>query len=119
MCKKYLIKIGELTLGYTHFEKADASMGVVFGKLNFAEQRFGYDFLKEYCTENQIELASYDPEDKLISTMTIPDLKITNENSIEIKGIGNQITGMDNDEFEISIFGIPSQLYEEEFPDHV
>ena len=36
--------------------------------------------------------------------MTISELKVINENGIEIKGVGNQITGMDNEEYEISIF---------------
>jgi len=35
MIKKYLIKIEKTILGYTYFEKADAPMGVVSGKLNF------------------------------------------------------------------------------------
>ncbi|GAL77115.1 hypothetical protein JCM19275_59 [Nonlabens ulvanivorans] len=68
---------------------------------------------------NQIEIASDYPEDKMISTMSIPKLKIKSDNGIEIKGVGNQITGMDNEEYEISIFGIPYPFYEEEFPHHV
>ena len=119
MNKKYLIKIEEKLIGYSDLEKADAPMGVVFGELIFTDLKFGYDFLKEYCGNNQIELASDYPEDKMISTMDIPKLKITNDNGIEIKGIGNQITGMDNEEYEISIFGIPYPFYEEEFPHHV
>ncbi|MEP5341171.1 MAG: hypothetical protein ABJL44_15640 [Algibacter sp.] len=113
------IYLNGLLIGITELEKADAPMGVVFGELKFAEQRFVYHFLKDYCLKNQIELASDFPEDKMISTMTIPQLKITNDNGIEIKGIGNQITGMDNEEYEISIFGIPYSFYEEEFPQHV
>ena len=54
----------------------------------------------------------------MISTMSISELKVINENGIEIKGIGNQITGMDNEEYEISIFGISYPFYEEEFPHH-
>ncbi|MFC7445292.1 MULTISPECIES: hypothetical protein [Mesoflavibacter] len=69
--------------------------------------------------DKQIELASDYPEDKMISTMSISELKITSDNGIEIKGVGNQITGMDNEEYEISIFGIPYPFYEEEFPHHV
>ncbi len=94
-------------------------MGVVIGELRFTDQKFGYDSLKEYCENNQIELASDYPEDKMISTMNISELKITNDKGIEIKGVGNQITGMDNEEYEISIFGIPYPFYEEEFPHHV
>ena len=57
--------------------------------------------------------------DKIISTMSISELKVTNESGIEITGIGNQISGMDHEEYKIEIFGIPYPFYEEEFPHHV
>ncbi|WP_298321266.1 hypothetical protein [uncultured Aquimarina sp.] len=119
MSKIYNIHLNGLLIGTTELEKADAPMGVVIGELRFTDQKFGYDSLKEYCENNQIELASDYPEDKMISTMNISELKITNDKGIEIKGVGNQITGMDNEEYEISIFGIPYPFYEEEFPHHV
>lgn len=119
MNKTYRIYLNEILIGNSNLEKADAPMGVVFGELIFTDLKLGYDFLKEYCGNNQIELASDYPEDKMISTMDIPELKITTDNGIEIKGVGNQITGMDNEEYEISIFGIPYPFYEEEFPHHV
>ena len=119
MNKKYLIKIEGKLIGYSDLEKADAPMGVAFGLIEFNGIVSPYEFLREYCLNNQIELATHYPEDKMISTMSIPELKITSDNGIEIKGIGNQITGMDNEEYEISIFGIPYPFYEEEFPHHV
>jgi len=117
--KIYNILLNELLIGTTELEKADAPMGVVFGLIEFNGIESPYEFLKEYCLNKQIELASDYPEDKMISTMSIPELKIKRDNGIEIKGIGNQITGMDNEEYEISIFGIPYPFYEEEFPHHV
>lgn len=119
MNKKYFIKIEGKLIGYSDLEKADAPMGVAFGLIDFIGIESPYEFLKEYCLNKQIELAYDYPEDKMISTMSIPDLKITSDNGIEIKGIGNQITGMDNEEYEISIFGIPYPFYGEEFPHHV
>lgn len=79
----------------------------------------GYEFLKKYCLENNIELADDYPEDKLISTRTIENLKVRNENGIEIKGLGNQISGMDGNEFEIILEGVAYPFFEEEFPHHV
>jgi hypothetical protein len=64
-------------------------------------------------------LADDYPEDKLISTRTIESLSVLNERGLEIKGVGNQISGMDSDEFEITIEGISYPFYEEEFPHHV
>jgi hypothetical protein len=113
--KIYNILLNELLIGTTELEKADVPMGVVFGLIEFNGIESPYEFLKEYCLNKQIELTSDYPEDKMISTMSIPELKITRDNGIEIKGIGNQITGMDNEEYEVSIFGIPYPLYEEEF----
>ena len=59
------------------------------------------------------------PKDKLISTMTIDTLIVKNENGIEVKGIGNQISGMDSDVYEVTLLGVPYPFYEEEFPHHV
>ncbi len=115
----YSIHIGETKLRTTKLEKADAPMGVVSGDIIFAEQNMGYDFIKNYCQSMNIELASDFPEDKLISTMTIDNLIVKNEKGMEIKGIGNQISGMDSDVYEVTLLGIPYPFHEEEFPHHV
>mgnify|MGYP007079508136 CR=1 FL=1 len=104
MNKTYNIYLKEVLIGTTELEKADAPMGVAFGLIEFNGIESPYEFFKEYCLNNQIELASDFPEDKLISTMSIPELKIRSDNGIEIKGVGNQITGMDNEEYEIFCF---------------
>lgn len=119
MKKEYTIFLSNEKLGTTRLEKADAPMGVVFGEISFTKMNIGYDFIKEYCKSNGIELASDFPEDKLISTRTIENLSVKNDFGIEIKGIGNQISGMDSDGFEISLEGISYPFYEEEFPHHV
>ena len=119
MKNKYKIILENEEIGTTDFEKADAPMGVVLGKLTFIKPHFNYDFLKKYCLKNNIEITMDYPEDKVISTSTIPKLKVLNQNGIEIKGIGNQIIGMDNEEYQIEIFGIAYPFYGEEFPNHV
>jgi hypothetical protein len=117
--KEYKIYLNEKEIGTSKLEKGDAPMGVAFGKLSFIDRNYGYSQIKNYCTENGIELAMDFSDDKMISTMTLNKLKVINENGIEIKGIGNQITGMDNEEYEISIFGIAYPFYETEFPNLV
>lgn len=119
MKKKYTIFLSKEKLGTTRLEKADAPMGVVFGEISFTKMNIGYDFIKEYCKSNGIELASDYPEDKLISTRTIEQLTVKDDSGIEIKGIGNQISGMDSEGFEITLEGIPYPFFEEEFPYHV
>ncbi len=119
MEKEYSIYLDSKKIGTTRFEKADAPMGVVFGEIIFVKDEWNYDSIKSYCLANHIEIADDYPEDKLISTRTLDTLKIKNDKGIEIKGVGNQISGMDSDGFEISIEGITYPFYEEEFPHHV
>lgn len=114
----YIIYLDKIKLGTTLFEKADAPMGVVFGKIKFDKINIGYQFIKDYCLSNNIELTYDCPNDQVLSTRTITSLKVINEYGVEIKGVGNQITGMDNDGFEISIEGIPYPFYEKEFSHH-
>lgn len=117
--KLYDIFLDNNKIGTTEFEKGDAPMGGVFGKITFINISSGYDFFKTYCVTNDIELVTDYPEDRLILTRTINNLAIKNELGMEIKGVGNQISGMDSDEFEISLEGVPYPFYEEEFPHHV
>lgn len=117
--KEYIIHLDNLQIGTTKFEKADAPMGVVIGTLKFVDDKYKYMYLKNYCKINKIELSLDYPKDKMISTGTIPELKVTNNLGVEINGVGNQITGMDSEEYEISIFGISYPFYGEEFPHHV
>ncbi|KEO71852.1 hypothetical protein [Anditalea andensis] len=117
--KRYYISLDDKIIGTTELEKADAPMGIVFGQIQFNDIIFGYDFFKKYCLENIIELADSYPEDKFISTRTIEKLKVINEKGIEIKSKGNQVSGMDGDEFEITLEGVAYPFFEEEFPHHV
>ena len=116
--KQYQVILDGKKIGTTELEKADASMGVVFGKLRFEGIDSGYQFLNAYCRENNIETEDH-PEDKLISTRDITDLKVVNADGKEIKGVASSISGMDADGFEITIEGIPYPFYETEFPHHV
>jgi len=116
---EYKIFLDGSKIGVSELEKADVPMGVVFGKINFTEENFNYNFFSDYCKRNFIEVGFEYPEDKLISTRFIPTLKVINEKGIEIKGSGIHISGMDSDGFEIEIFGVPYPFYEEEFPHHV
>jgi hypothetical protein len=115
----YSIYLDSKKIGTTRLEKADAPMGVVFGKIIFNKKELNYSLIKAYCKTNNIELTDDYSEDKLISTRTIDSLVVKNEQGIEIKGSGNQISGMDSEGYEISIEGIPYPFYEEEFPQHV
>ena len=117
--KLYNILLDNNIIGTTELEKSDAPMGVVFGKINFINISSGYIFFKSYCLTNNVEMVSDYPEEKFISTRTIENLVVKNELGIEIKGLGNQISGMDSDEFEITLECVPYPLFEEEFPHHV
>ena len=115
----YNILLENKTIGMTELEKADAPMGVVFGKIKFINVVSGYDYFKTYCLTNNIEIISDFPDDRLILTTNIPNLKVIDRNGIEIKGQEISIEGMDDDCFEVKIFGVPYPFFEEEFPHHV
>jgi len=119
MNKFYKIKFDGVIIGETKFEKADPPMGVVYGEIINSSEIINYEFIKSFCKKNKIELASDYPEDKLISTRTIKQLKIISPQEIEINWLGNQITGMDGEGYQITIEGIGYPLYQEEFPHHI
>ena len=119
--KVYKVFLDGLEIATTKLERGDSPMGVASGVLNFKDKNFGYKEIKEFCIKNNIETSMDEPEDKCISTMSLENnLKIINENGVEIKGIGGvNISGMDFDWYEIAILGISYPFYENEFPKHV
>jgi hypothetical protein len=117
--KVYSLLLENTKIGTTDLEKADAPMGVVFGQVKLNEISSGYNFFKDYCLKNGIEIRYDFPEEALIVTADIPALKVLDPNGIEIKGQSIHIEGMDTDSFEVTILGIPYPFFEAEFPHHV
>ena len=117
--KIYDIFLDDKKIGTTLLEKADASMGVAFGNINFIDIISGYEFVRNFCLTKNIDLTFDYQDEKLISTRTIENLVVKNDRGTEIKCLGNQISGMDSDEFEITLEGIAYPFYEQEFPHHL
>ena len=117
MSKIYTIILDNKKIGTSLLEQADAPMGIVFGVISFIDKSFTYSFLSKYCKDTNIKTTEY-PEDKLITTMDIPTLRVLNETGAEIKGESTYINGMDSDAFYINIIGISYPFYEQEFPNH-
>ncbi len=114
------ILLDDKLFGTTKLEFGDPPMGIVFGQINFVEKNIGYDFFKQYCTDNLIEIQTDYPNDKLISTGQIKNLKVYNSENFELLSkLGNNIEGMDSDSYTITILGIDSEVYEREFPEHI
>ncbi|MDH4472868.1 MAG: hypothetical protein QE487_09685 [Fluviicola sp.] len=113
----YNIFLDDKKIGISFLERADAPMGCVNGQITFVGENFDYDFFSKYCKNNNFKVDEY-PEDKVISTQTIPTLKVINENGTEITGEGCYISGMDSDGYEINIIGIPYPFFGEEFSHH-
>jgi len=83
--KQYDILLDNKKIATTELENSDAPMGVVYGRVTFDHIISGYDFLKTYCVKNNIVIITDYPEDKLIGTADIPNLKVVNSNGIEIR----------------------------------
>lgn len=118
--KIYKILLDDKLFGTTKLEFGDPPMGIVFGQISFEEKNIGYDFFKQYCTDNLIKIQTDYPKDKLISTGQIKNLKVYNSENFELESkLGNNIEGMDSDNYTITIIGIDSEVYEKEFPEHI
>ena len=118
MSTKYHIYLAGKYLGYTYFESADPSMGVVMGKIYFEDIKSPYSLVRDYCRENGVLLNEDDSELEAISTQSIDALRVVSEKGVEIKGLGSTILGFREDGYEIDVFGIPYPFYGEEFPGH-
>jgi hypothetical protein len=92
---KYILELDGVIIGYTEFEFADPPMGVVHGKIIFDGIDSPYNFFKNHCKKFNIEITSDFPEDKLITTYIIPQLKVILENGNQLQGWGGAIEGMD------------------------
>lgn len=117
--RKYYLLLENKLIGTTAFENADAPMNVVFGKINFIESDFGYDKLKNYCTEKSISILYDYPEDKLISMNNIPNLVISDNDGNIINAEVKAIEGMDSDFYTLNLLGISPEQYEKYFSKHI
>ncbi|MNL21981.1 hypothetical protein D3C87_1432980 [compost metagenome] len=90
---KYILELDGVIIGYTEFEFADPPMGVVHGKIIFDGIDSPYNFFKNHCKKFNIEITSDFPEDKLITTYIIPQLKVILENGNQLQGWGGAIEG--------------------------
>ncbi|MBL7944531.1 MAG: hypothetical protein JNN32_00605 [Flavobacteriales bacterium] len=114
----YRILLGGVFIGTTQLERADAPMGVVIGRISFSEAGSGYSFITEYCGKNGITLDLDDAEFKCIETPALAELVVFNSKGTVVKGVGSYLSGMDNEGFDVTIYGISYPFYEEEFPHH-
>ena len=95
-------------------------MGVVFGEVEFVGIESPYAYFKTYCQKAQIAFEEDDPDLELIGNLVLPDLKVFNENGVEIDGDGGiYVSGMKGEGYAVNILGIGYPFFEEEFPHHV
>ena len=118
MNKIYDIFLDKNKIGTTELEKADVPMGVVFGQINLLDIKDGYKFFKDYCLKNTIGITKY-PEDKFISTRHIPNLQVFDTDKTEIKGVAISVAGQGNNDFEMTIEGVPHSLFISKFGHHI
>jgi len=115
---QYSIYLDDVKIGASQLENADAPMGVVFGKIHFDGIKSGYDFFVDFCLKEGIAYID-DARERIIMINDFLRLRVLNSKGVEIRGLGNQVSGSDADFFEIYLLGIPYPFYEEEFEEHV
>lgn len=106
MNKSYDIYLGTHKLGKTSFQLTNSTQGIVFGLIDFKEGITGYEFLKNWCVNNQVELEIDLPEEQIILTKGILPLTLKDEDGAILHWTSNQITGIANHDFELSVQGI-------------
>lgn len=118
MSKQYDIWLNGVRFGSTGLGKADVPMSIVSGSIQLINEHHDCNYIRDYCLENTIGFNYYQDE-KSISTLNIPNLQVFTTEGVEIKGDSATIEGTEISGFEISIWGIPSEIYENEFPYHI
>ncbi len=126
MVVKYHIYLEQQYLGYSLLDKADPPMGVVMGTIVFVDIATPYPLLRDYCVDHGIELNEDEPELALLMTQSIAALRVIDDHGVVIKGAckddgkgaGATIAGMQDEGYQIEIFGIPYPFYEQVFPHH-
>lgn len=103
-------------MGSTLLERADAPMGVVFGKLFPVDESFNTEWIRNYCSENKVEITASEVD--FIQTSHLLRLSVMSETAIEIEGQCSYLSGNDSDGFDITIEGIPCSLFITEFEHH-
>ncbi len=114
----YKIELNGIQIGTTKFEYADVPMGVIHGKIDFINISSPYKLFKSHCKKHKVQINVDDKRNRMIDTVVIPELKVYNGNETELKGWGGAITGMDNDEYEITFGGIEWKIMNSEFRNH-
>ena len=102
MNKIYKILLDGKEIGTTQLEKADAPMGVAFGEIQFSIEEVGYEYLLSYCKKKNILISEYPGDNFFQNNESVESLKILNEDGIEIKGLGNQLSVIKDEKYEIS-----------------
>jgi hypothetical protein len=114
----FKVLLSNKVIGVTSLEKADVPMGVLFGHLQLDNIDNGYDFFKSYCLQEHIGFTD-DKKDKLITTRHISKLKVIDTDNTEIKGSSISVAGQGKNDFEITIEGVPHNIFGFRFKHHV
>ncbi len=118
MAREYIIELDGQRIGTTELEKHDAPMGIVLGTIRLEGHPSGYDLFKRHCAAHGVEVDDQ-ADVRCLITQFMSGVRVISPEGVEIKGAGITVSGFDDDEWEISILGIPYPFYGSEFPHHV
>jgi hypothetical protein len=114
----FKVFLDDKLIGTTLLEKADVPMGVVFGQIVLYNIDDAYDFFKAFCLQKQIGFTD-DKQDKFLTTRHISNLKVFDKDNTEIKGSAISVSGQGSIDFEITIEGVPHNIFSFKFQNHI
>ncbi len=114
----YRIFLGDQEIGTTSLECGDPPMGVAWGVVTLREDVIPFDHFTAYCRAQNIKLNQSDSALGLIDTPFVPGLRVVRRDGVEIKGQGNCFFGFADEGYEISVLGISTAFFRQEFPHH-
>ena len=115
---QFKVLLNDKLIGSTSLEKADVPMGVLFGQLQLDNIDNAYEFFKSYCLQEHIGFTD-DKQDKFITTKHISNLKVLDTDNTEIKGSAISVSGQGKNDFDITIEGVPHNIFAFKFKHHI
>jgi len=83
----YVIRLNDYIIATTDLERADAPMGVVMGKIKFANPGMGFDYLLSLTKKHSFRVNDLDEKHKYINFEVDDTVAVHRADGLQLKGI--------------------------------